>query len=116
MEKVCLWNLESWALESEIQLKESGIPITVGIQIKVPYSEKQYLECGSKAWNPESKTVLQGANYVNKSHARLLLVDKKNVTDILNFIKILIFFFSFHVVLPKTATSAEIMYVTFFQS
>ena len=80
------------------------------------HSEKQYLECGSKAWNPESKTVLQGANYVNKSHVRLLLVDKKNVTDILNFIKILIFFFSFHVVPPKTATSAEIMYVTFFQS
>ena len=22
------------------------------------YSEKQYLECGSTAWNPESKTVL----------------------------------------------------------
>ena len=25
-------NLESWALESEIQLKESGIPLTIGIQ------------------------------------------------------------------------------------
>ena len=28
----CLWNLESWALESGIHLKESGIPRTIGIQ------------------------------------------------------------------------------------
>ena len=34
------------------------------------YSEKQYLECGSTAWNPESTTV-------RKSHVRLLFVDKK---------------------------------------
>ena len=27
-----LWNLEPWALESGIQLKESGIPLTIGIQ------------------------------------------------------------------------------------
>ena len=26
-----LWNLESWALESGIQLKKSGVPITIGI-------------------------------------------------------------------------------------
>ena len=30
--KFCMWNLESWALESEIQLKETGIPRTIGIQ------------------------------------------------------------------------------------
>lgn len=30
-----LWNLESWSLESEIQLKESGIPLTIGIQTQV---------------------------------------------------------------------------------
>ena len=30
--KFCLWNLESRALESEIQLKETGIPLTIGIQ------------------------------------------------------------------------------------
>jgi len=30
--KFGLWNLESWALESGIQLKESGIPQTTGIQ------------------------------------------------------------------------------------
>ena len=27
--KFCVWNSESWALESEIQLKESGIPLRV---------------------------------------------------------------------------------------
>ena len=27
-----LWNPESWALESGIQLKESGIPLMIGIQ------------------------------------------------------------------------------------
>ena len=30
--KFCLWNLESWALEYGTQLKESGIPLTNGIQ------------------------------------------------------------------------------------
>ena len=29
-ENICLLNQESWALESEIQLKESGIPLTIG--------------------------------------------------------------------------------------
>ena len=29
--KFCLWNPESWVLESEIQLKESGIPLIIGI-------------------------------------------------------------------------------------
>ena len=28
----CLWNPESWALKSRKQLKESGIPLTIGIQ------------------------------------------------------------------------------------
>ena len=31
-ELICLWNLESRALKSGIQLKESGIPPTIGIQ------------------------------------------------------------------------------------
>ena len=30
--KFFLWNGESWSLESGIQLKESGIPLTIGIQ------------------------------------------------------------------------------------
>ena len=28
--KFFLWNLESWVLESGVQLKESGIPVTIG--------------------------------------------------------------------------------------
>ena len=58
--KFCLWNPESWTLESGIQLKESGIPINTGIQNPssrdkdwnpVPEIRK------STAWNQESKTV-----------------------------------------------------------
>ena len=30
--KFCFWHPESWALGSEIQLKESGIPLTIEIQ------------------------------------------------------------------------------------
>ena len=29
--KLCSWSQKSWALESGIQLKESGIPLTIGI-------------------------------------------------------------------------------------
>ena len=31
-EKFFCWNPESWALESGIQLKESGIPLTIGMR------------------------------------------------------------------------------------
>ena len=44
--KFCLWNLKSCALESGVQLKESGIPLKIGIQN--PSST-----CSSdKDWNP----------------------------------------------------------------
>ena len=39
----CLWNPESWAFESGIQLKESGIPLIIGIQ---------NLSSTDKDWNP----------------------------------------------------------------
>ena len=42
-----LWNLESWALESGKQLKNSGFPLTIGIR-----------NPESTVWKPESKTVL----------------------------------------------------------
>ena len=29
---ICMWNPESWALESGVQLKESGIPLATGIE------------------------------------------------------------------------------------
>ena len=46
----CLWNLESWALESGIKesrnqgIKESGILLRIGIQSKVPL-EKTGIKC-----------------------------------------------------------------------
>ena len=38
-----VWNPESWVLESGIQLKESRIPLTIGIQ-NPGSTEIQYLE------------------------------------------------------------------------
>ena len=45
-----LWNPESWVLESGIQHKESGIPLTIGI--RNPMFHLQMLEFST--WNPES--------------------------------------------------------------
>ena len=47
LRKFCSWNPESWALESDIQLKESGIPLTTRIwnpSFTDNESEIQYLE------------------------------------------------------------------------
>ena len=47
--KCCLWNPESWVLESGIQLKESEIPITIAIQNSTVLQKNtwiQYLESG----------------------------------------------------------------------
>ena len=50
----CLWNLETWGLESGIQFKEYGISLT--IKARNPSSTaKACLE--SSTWKPESKTV-----------------------------------------------------------
>ena len=59
---------ESWALESGLQLKESGIPLTIRIQN--PSSTDKETESStwnpeSKAWNPESKTVLDSVTWGN---------------------------------------------------
>ena len=49
--------MESWALESGIQLKKSAIPLLMGI--RNPSSKFQCLESGIHAVrNPESKAVL----------------------------------------------------------
>ena len=54
--------MKSWALESEIQLKESGIPLKMESGINVPLKKKNQesskWNLESMAWNPESKTVL----------------------------------------------------------
>ena len=48
---LCLWNLESWALKSGIQLKESGIPLT----ILVPQPRSQGFSPHVKIWGPENE-------------------------------------------------------------
>ena len=49
-----MWNPKSWALESGIQLKESGIALAIG-------NQSQRLE--SITWNLESKTVLDSLTW-----------------------------------------------------
>ena len=60
--KLCLRNPESsGALESEIQLKESGTPLTIEIQ-NTTSTDKDWNPLprirNPRAWNPESKTLL----------------------------------------------------------
>ena len=52
-EKFCLWNPESWALESGKQLKESEIPLAIWIQ-NPSSADKLMVEYST--WNPESVT------------------------------------------------------------
>ena len=59
----CLWNSESWALES----RNSGIPLTIGIQY--PSSTDKDWNPRSVAWNPGSKTV-PGFPYMWRNVAR----------------------------------------------
>ena len=57
----CLWNPESWALESGIQLKESRILLKIRIQNSSSTDTDLNPVPGnpeSSSWNPESKTVL----------------------------------------------------------
>ena len=41
----CLWNPESWALKSRKQLKESGIPLTIGIQNPSFTDKESRIQC-----------------------------------------------------------------------
>ena len=57
----CAYGIRNLGLESGIQLKESGIPLTIGIQN--PSSTDKYWNPvtwnpESTVWNPESKTFL----------------------------------------------------------
>ena len=36
LESFCFWNRKSWALETGIQHKESGIPLTIGLRNRDP--------------------------------------------------------------------------------
>ena len=48
-EKICLWNPESWGLESRIQLHESAIP-----QYSINDWNPEFKSSTDKDWNPES--------------------------------------------------------------
>ena len=70
------WNPKSWALESRIQFKESGMPPMMGIR-NLSFNEKSQeswtWNSESTAWNPESESVLiLGFPYMGRI-AQLLL-------------------------------------------
>jgi len=72
-----MWNPESWALGSGIQLKESGIPLTrfrleSRIQVPPTMTAIQYLE--STSWNPKSKTVLDLLTCGKKNLLRMIVM------------------------------------------
>ena len=74
--KNLLWNPESWALESGIQLKESGIPLTIGIR-NPSFTDKesgfQYLESGIR----DEESRIQDMSWIPLHRAKGLL--KKTV-------------------------------------
>ena len=53
--KFCLQNPKSWALESGIQLKKSGISLTIGIQNSVPVNKDYNLVPGTGIHGVESR-------------------------------------------------------------
>ena len=66
--KFCLWNSESWALESGIQLKEFGSHYRLESGIHIPLTKNP--ESGtwnpeSTTWSTESKTVLDSLTWGN---------------------------------------------------
>ena len=56
---------KKWVLESGIQLKESGIPFTIGIQ---------YQESGIDSLDPKSKTVLDSITWGKKLTSWVFLI------------------------------------------
>ena len=95
-------------LESRIKVSSTSNP-----------KSSTWMEFGSTAWNPESRTALDHLtrgkwSQWNSSREVASWWIKKCYRYLYK--NSYLFFFSFHVVPPKTATSAEIMYATFFQS
>ena len=56
---------KKWVLESGIQLKESGIPFTIG---------NQYQESGIDSLDPKSKTVLDSITWGKKLTSWVFLI------------------------------------------
>ena len=65
LEIFCLWNPESWAFRSGMQLWESGISLTTGIWNPSPLKglESSNRNPESTAWNPESMTVFDSLTW-----------------------------------------------------
>ena len=51
LRKIFLWNPKSWTLESRIQLKESGIRLTIGLQ-NPSFTDKDWNSVPG-IWNPQ---------------------------------------------------------------
>ena len=71
----CLWNLEPWALETGIQLKESGILLTIGIQnpsctdkdrnpVPVMWKQRREIQNPRRAWIPLHGARIWGYNLI----------------------------------------------------
>ena len=75
-----MWNPESWVVKSRIQLKESGIPLRIGIQIQAclgfPYMDWSFslLERGGeKEALPESRQTFEVATVRTSEPVNLVL-------------------------------------------
>jgi len=66
----CLCNHEPGVLESGIQLKESRIPLTIGIQNPSSFDK----DPESTAWDPESKTILNFLTRGDRKEIGFLLI------------------------------------------
>ena len=71
--KFRLWNLESQILESEMQLKEFEIPLTIGIRNPKCGIHYRNPESGIHGVEPESKTVLVSFTPVGRINWSLAL-------------------------------------------
>ena len=72
-ENCCLRNPESQALESRLQLKEFGIPLTITLAKNPEFSA---WNPESTAWNPESKTVLDYLKWGEMTGSKCLAPQK----------------------------------------
>ena len=75
-----MWNPESWALESGVQLKESGIPLVIGSENP---SSTDNLECGIRDVESRIPGYL-GLPYMGRLIGRLvelLLLDPNTLHD-----------------------------------
>ena len=91
----CLWDPKSWALESGIQLKESGILLKIGIQ-NLSSTDKDWNQVpgirNPTAWNPESMTVFIDSLTWGNWCVMPPLIDERTIVK---FIESIIYFYTF---------------------